>query len=52
MGSDRAGETYVVYGGASAPGSDGVHLSDLDGSNGFILNGIDMTIPVDVNGWL
>ena len=41
-GDSRAGETYVVYGGASAPGADGVlDLSDLDGTNGFILNGID-----------
>ena len=39
---DRSGETYVVYGGASAPGTNGVlDLSDLDGTNGFILNGID-----------
>ena len=38
----RSGETYVVYGGASAPGTAGVlDLSMLDGSNGFILNGID-----------
>ena len=41
-GDVGAGETYVVYGGASAPGTDGVlDLSDLDGTNGFILNGID-----------
>ena len=41
-GDSEAGETYVVYGGARAPGTDGVlDLSDLDGSNGFILNGID-----------
>ena len=41
-GVSQAGETYIVYGGASAPGTDGVlDLSDLDGSNGFILNGID-----------
>ena len=41
-GNNQAGETYVVYGGARAPGSDGVlDLSELDGSNGFILNGID-----------
>ena len=41
-GDSQAGETYVVYGGANAPGTDGVlDLSDLDGSNGFILNGID-----------
>ena len=40
---DRSGETYVVYGGASAPGTDGVlDLSALDGTNGFTLNGIDV----------
>ena len=39
---ESSGETYVIYGGASAPGTDGVlDLSDLDGSNGFILTGID-----------
>ena len=39
---DSSGETYIVYGGASAPGTGGVlDLSDLDGTNGFILNGID-----------
>ena len=39
-----SGETYVVYGGASAPGTDGVlALSTLDGTNGFTLNGIDST---------
>ena len=39
---DSSGETYVVYGGARAPGTDGVlALSTLDGGNGFILNGID-----------
>ena len=37
-----SGETYVVYGGASAPGTEGVlDLSMLDGSNGFTLTGID-----------
>ena len=41
-GDSQAGETYLVYGGASAPGTDGVlDLSALDGTNGFILNGID-----------
>ncbi len=45
----NAGETYVVYGGASAPGTDGVlDLSALDGTNGFILNGID---EYDRSGW-
>ena len=39
----EAGETYVVYGGSRVPGTDGVlDLSALDGTNGFILNGIDM----------
>ena len=39
---ERSGETYVVYGGAHAPGTEGVlDLSALDGSNGFILKGID-----------
>ena len=47
-GRRNTGETYVVYGGASAPGTDGVlDLSDLDGTNGFILNGID---AVDYSG--
>ena len=48
-GNSLAGETYIVYGGASTPGSDGVlDLSDLDGTNGFILNGIDR---YDFSGW-
>ena len=38
----NSGETYVVYGGASAPGTGGMlELSALDGVNGFVLNGID-----------
>ena len=46
--SGETGETYVVYGGASAPGTDGVlALSALDGTNGFTLTGID---PDDVSG--
>ena len=58
-GDSRAGETYVVYGGASAPGTGGrFNLSALDGSNGFILNGIDtfdrsggsLSSAGDVNG--
>ena len=48
-GASGAGETYIVYGGASAPGTGGVlDLSDLDGSNGFILTGIDAG---DQSGW-
>ena len=47
-GKADAGETHVVYGGASAPGTDGVlDLSALDGTNGFTLTGID---PGDVSG--
>ncbi len=35
-----SGETYLVYGAASGlPAS--LNLSDLDGSNGFVMNGID-----------
>ena len=58
-GRSEAGETYLVYGGASAPGTDGVlELSTLDGSNGFTLNGIDaedrsgtsVSLAGDVNG--
>ena len=42
------GETYVVYGGARAPGTNGVlALSALDGTNGFTLTGID---PGDRSG--
>ena len=48
-GDSAAGETYIVYGGASAPGTDGVlDLSDLDGSNGFTLTGTDAG---DNSGW-
>ena len=42
-GDRDAGETYIVYGGASAPGTGGVlDLSDLDGTSGFTLTGIDL----------
>ncbi len=42
-GDSGAGETYIIYGGASAPGTDGMlDLSSLNGTNGFILNGIDV----------
>ncbi len=43
------GESYVVYGGTSIDGGDGVfELSELDGYNGFVINGID---PYDASGW-
>ncbi|QHG20453.1 tandem-95 repeat protein (plasmid) [Nostoc sp. ATCC 53789] len=39
-GQDRAGESYVVFG--SSSGFDAsLNLSSLDGSNGFVINGID-----------
>ena len=39
---ENSGESYLVYGGPNAPGTDGVlDLSALDGANGFIVNGID-----------
>ena len=39
---NSAGETYLVYGGARAPGTAGVlALSSLNGTNGLVLNGID-----------
>ena len=41
-GERFAGETYVVYGGVSAPGTDGVlELSALNGTNGFTVTGIN-----------
>ncbi|MDX1400619.1 MAG: cadherin domain-containing protein [Kiloniellales bacterium] len=39
-GNDNAGESYVVYGGQDFS-SGAFELSSLDGSNGFVLNGID-----------
>ena len=40
-GNSRRGETYVVFGG-DVVGSDGqIELSELDGSDGFVINGID-----------
>ncbi|ACC80158.1 beta strand repeat-containing protein [Nostoc punctiforme] len=39
-GQDRAGESYVVFGSSSGFGAS-LNLSSLNGSNGFVLNGID-----------
>lgn len=56
-GNARSGEAYVVFG--SADGFDGsIDLSSLNGSNGFVLNGVDtndkagsaVTAAGDVNG--
>ena len=41
-GNRDTGESYVVFGGTVVGGSGAVELSALDGTNGFILNGIDM----------
>ena len=38
--NNRAGESYVVYGRSGFEAS--LELSELDGSNGFVLNGIDV----------
>lgn len=39
-GKDRAGESYVVFGSNSIGGNGNFELSSLNGSNGFVLNGI------------
>ncbi|QSJ15323.1 FG-GAP repeat protein [Nostoc sp. UHCC 0702] len=39
-GQSSAGETYVVFGSTSGFGAS-LNLSTLDGSNGFVINGID-----------
>ena len=39
-GNSEAGESYVVFGQASGFGT-ALDLSALDGSNGFVINGID-----------
>jgi T5SS/PEP-CTERM-associated repeat protein len=36
-----AGESYVVFGGVGVGSSGTLNLSSLDGTNGFVLNGID-----------
>ncbi len=42
-----AGETYVVFGSPS-PFTTPINLSTLNGTNGFVINGID---GLDVSGW-
>ncbi|WP_228039093.1 beta strand repeat-containing protein [Nostoc sp. LEGE 12450] len=39
-GQDKAGESYVVFGSSNGFGAS-LNLSSLDGSNGFVINGID-----------
>ncbi len=43
-----SGESYVVYGGPGVGSTGTIELSALDGSNGFVLNGIDAQ---DRSGW-
>ncbi len=38
---DRSGESYVIFGGPSVGAGGAFELSSLNGTNGFILNGID-----------
>ncbi|VEP17037.1 putative calcium-binding protein,FG-GAP repeat protein [Hyella patelloides LEGE 07179] len=40
-GSNDAGESYVVFGGSDVGDSGSIGLSELDGSNGFVISGID-----------
>jgi hypothetical protein len=56
VGADRAqrgakfgaGETYVVFGASGIGATGEVDLSALDGSDGFVMKGIDIS---DVSGW-
>ena len=41
-GNDDSGQSYVVFGGSGVGTGGSVELSDLDGSDGFVLNGVDM----------
>ncbi|BAZ48272.1 putative outer membrane adhesin [Nostoc sp. NIES-4103] len=40
-GQSRAGSSYVVFGSSSGFGAS-LNLAELDGSNGFVINGIDV----------
>ena len=40
-GNDDAGKSYVVFGGAGVGGTGTAELSSLDGSDGFVINGIN-----------
>lgn len=56
-GNSNAGESYVVFG-SNQPFAARLNLADLDGRNGFVLNGIDaadqsgisVSGAVDING--
>jgi hypothetical protein len=40
-GQDKAGESYVVFGGAAVGAGGTLELSSLNGVNGFVINGFD-----------
>jgi len=40
VGGDRTGESYVVFGGGEIGSSGVLNLSSLDGTNGFVINGV------------
>ena len=40
-GRNGAGSSYVVFGGAGVGNDGSLNISDLDGSNGFVINGDD-----------
>ena len=40
-GNSSSGESFVVFGGANVGGTGSLDIASLDGSNGFVLNGID-----------
>ncbi|MBD2108168.1 bluetail domain-containing putative surface protein [Nodosilinea sp. FACHB-13] len=40
-GNNAAGESYVIFGGATVGSSGSLNLSDLNGSDGFVIEGID-----------
>ncbi|MEH2233787.1 MAG: hypothetical protein V7K71_29820 [Nostoc sp.] len=42
-GKDLAGQSYVVFGGTNLGSGGSLNLSDLNGSNGFLINGIALT---------
>ena len=42
-GNFSAGESYVLFGGSGVGSGGTIELSDLDGNDGFVINGIDMS---------
>ena len=41
IGPNSTGESYVVFGGSEVGSGGSLNLSTLDGSNGFLINGVD-----------